>query len=79
MLNPDGVSRGQWRFDIKGHNLNRKYNSTEIEKYPTILAAKQAVIDEFSSNNLKMFMDFHAHTSKRGCFIYGNTIECVDQ
>ena len=32
MLNPDGVSRGQWRFDIKGQNLNRKYNSTEIDK-----------------------------------------------
>jgi cytosolic carboxypeptidase protein 5 len=29
--------------------------------------------------NLKMFMDFHAHTSKRGCFIYGNTLECVEQ
>lgn len=79
MLNPDGVSRGHWRFDIKGQNLNRKYNSSEVEKYPTILAAKQAVLNEHTSGNLKMFMDFHAHTSKRGCFIYGNTIECADQ
>jgi murein tripeptide amidase MpaA len=76
LLNPDGVARGNWRFDIKGQNLNRKYNSDDYEKYPTILAAKDAILEE---ENLKMFMDFHAHTTKRGCFIYGNTLECIDQ
>ena len=40
------------------------------------MAAKDAVLSE---KNLKMFMDFHAHMSKRGCFIYGNTLECIDQ
>jgi hypothetical protein len=69
------VARGNWRFDIKGQNLNRKYASDDYCKYPTILAAKDAVLAE---DNLKMFMDFHAHTTKRGCFIYGNTLECID-
>ena len=76
LLNPDGLSRGNWRFDIKGQNLNRKYKESDYSRFPTILAAKDAVLSE---KNLKMFMDFHAHMSKRGCFIYGNTLECIDQ
>lgn len=61
LLNADGVTRGQWRFDTNGVNLNRKYDSEEDELYPTILASKKAVIEDFENNNLKMFMDFHAH------------------
>jgi murein tripeptide amidase MpaA len=75
VLNPDGVARGNWRFDIRGENLNRKYKSTNFAKYPTILAAKEAILEE---NDLKMFMDFHAHMSKRGCFVYGNTLDCLE-
>lgn len=60
-MNADGVARGQWRFDTNGVNLNRKYDSNEDDLYPTILASKKAVLEEFENNNLKMFMDFHAH------------------
>lgn len=40
MLNPDGVSRGYWRFDTFGVNLNRCYKDPTMERHPTIVAAK---------------------------------------
>lgn len=74
MLNPDGVARGQWRFDTQGENLNRHYLEPTQELHPTIKAAKEAILKDFneSKNGVKLFMDFHAHSTKRGCFVYGN-------
>jgi murein tripeptide amidase MpaA len=40
MLNPDGVSRGYWRFDTYGVNLNRFWKEPTIDQHPTILGAK---------------------------------------
>lgn len=79
MLNPDGVSRGYWRFDTMGVNLNRYYKEPSKELHPTIFAAKTAVINEFQNGNLKMYVDFHAHCTKRGCFIFGNTCANPEQ
>jgi len=73
VLNPDGVTRGQWRFDTNGVNLNREYFNPSEEDAPTILAAKNAILDDHEKGNLKMYVDFHAHASKKGCFIYGNS------
>ena len=74
MLNPDGVARGYWRFDTLGQNLNRFYSDPTPEVHPTIWAAKNAVVEESRNGRLKMYVDFHAHCTKRGCFIFGNTI-----
>jgi murein tripeptide amidase MpaA len=73
MLNPDGVARGYWRFDTLGLNLNRYYIQPTEEEHPTIWAVKNAVLD--SSNRLKMYVDFHAHCTKKGFFIFGNTLQ----
>ena len=74
MLNPDGVARGYWRFDILGLNLNRFYTNPNQNTHPSIYAAKKNIIQEHKNGKLKMFVDFHAHCTKRGCFIYGNTL-----
>ena len=52
MLNPDGVSRGYWRFDTMGVNLNRFYSDPKPELHPTIYAAKKAVVEEHEIKNL---------------------------
>jgi len=77
MLNPDGVSRGYWRFDTLGINLNRMYQDPEPDVHPTIFHAKQAIIAEHTKkeNNIKLYVDFHAHCTKRGAFIFGNTVQ----
>lgn len=74
MLNPDGVARGYWRYDTLGLNLNRHYTEPSRELHPTIWATKNYILDESHSGRLKMYVDFHAHVTKRGCFIFGNTI-----
>jgi murein tripeptide amidase MpaA len=74
-LNPDGVSRGYYRLDTLGHNLNRHYTDPDIKEHPTVWAAKKAIsLYAKYYNNLEMFIDFHAHASKKGCFMFGNAL-----
>eukprot|EP01031_Cornospumella_fuschlensis_P030739 gene30739-37141_t len=78
MLNPDGVYRGHFRMDQYGQNLNRYYTAPCPTLQPSIYAAK-TLLDYFASTHqLSVYMDFHAHASKRGCFIYGNILESID-
>ena len=73
MLNPDGVSRGYYRFDTKGYNLNRFYMNPSKTEHPTIWAAKKVIVQHSEVyKDLFMYIDFHAHASKKGGFMFGN-------
>jgi cytosolic carboxypeptidase protein 5 len=75
MLNPDGVSRGYYRLDSAACNLNRMYMNAKKLDHPTIWATHKAVVQQAVQYKcLKMFMDFHAHASKKGAFVFGNHI-----
>ena len=67
-------------MDQMGENLNRYYVNPSPISQPTIYAAK-SVLDYYASKGkLSLYLDLHAHASKRGCFIYGNVMDTlVDQ
>ena len=69
MLHPDGVAEGYYRSDARGLNLNRLYTSPDPATEPSIAGAKAVAVA--AGRRLFMYLDLHAHASKRGCFFYG--------
>ena len=74
VLNPDGVARGYWRTDCNGNNLNRVYSNPDPLIYPTIYATRQVLLRENARTRLFAYVDLHGHATKRGCFVFGNSI-----
>lgn len=79
LLNPDGVERGYWRNDTQGLNLNRVYAEPCPVRHPTIYAVKSAIMHEFNNDRLYVYADLHGHATKRGCFVFGNTVPGKEQ
>ena len=75
MLNPDAVYRGHYRVDTQGNNLNRFYKNPSFENQPTIYAARELFLNLHSQKKLFFYCDLHAHASKKGIFILGNSME----
>jgi hypothetical protein len=53
-------------MDQNGENLNRFYNTPDIVKQPSIFAAKTLIEYYASKKKLCVYLDMHAHASKRG-------------
>ena len=75
ILNPDGVFHGHYRNDTRGVNLNRWYNAPDPSLHPTIWAARTLCVYHAARGALRIYLDLHAHASKRGIFIYGNSLD----
>lgn len=74
MLNPDGVYHGYYRLDAFGQNLNRHYRTPELDKQPSAYAVRKLVQHLHSENRIFFYVDMHSHAGKKGCFLYGNTL-----
>jgi murein tripeptide amidase MpaA len=68
MLNPDGVINGNYRCSLSGYDLNRVWHYDNKISSPEIFFAKKAILDQRSC---LMFIDLHAHSKKKGVFMYG--------
>jgi hypothetical protein len=73
-----GVYRGHFRMDQLGQNLNRYYINSDAMLQPSVFAAKSLTDYYAAQNKLSVYLDFHAHASKRGCFIYGNVLDSAE-
>lgn len=78
MLNPDGVSRGHFRVDQNGINLNRCYAYPSMLDHPSIYAVK-VYIENIIAQKVCFYLDLHAHGSRKSCFVFGNCLSVPEQ
>jgi hypothetical protein len=64
MVNPDGVTDGNTRFNANGVDLNRHWNasdplSSDPKRAPEIALLKQAIVDWSRQHRLDLFINIH--------------------
>lgn len=71
MLNPDGVIIGNYRCNLNLVDLNRQWIDPNKKFHPTIYHAKQLIKRMKEERDLLLYCDFHGHSRKKNCFMYG--------
>ncbi|XP_022252667.1 cytosolic carboxypeptidase 2-like isoform X3 [Limulus polyphemus] len=71
MLNPDGVVVGNYRCSLTGRDLNRQYQSSLKEAFPTAWYLKNLLTRMQRDHDILLFCDIHGHSRKYNSFIYG--------
>lgn len=75
MINPDGVSIGNSKCSLSGHDLDKYWRNPDRFIHPEIYYTKK-VIENISKNNKVVFMcDFFGSDDKIGNFLFANTLE----
>ena len=72
MINPDGVTAGNYRTSFSGRDLNRSFCSLGNFLYPELNGLID-LLKKFRAQRKKVefFLDFHSHSSKKNLFCYG--------
>lgn len=73
MLNPDGVKYGNYRCNLLGVDLNRRWLAPNRLLHPTIYYSKRLVQMVSEEHELVLYCDMHGHSMKRNVFVYGCT------
>jgi hypothetical protein len=71
MLNPDGVINGNYRCNILGVDLNRRWTNPSKLLHPTIYYSKLLAKQCASDFTMLFYCDFHGHSRKKNVFMYG--------
>ncbi|CAK0908329.1 unnamed protein product [Prorocentrum cordatum] len=83
MLNPDGVARGHYRTNSRGLNLNRHYDAPVRAEHEAVWSVRR-LLEYWAETRgererLLLYVDFHAHATKQGCFFLANRLEGAGQ
>ncbi|XP_078141437.1 cytosolic carboxypeptidase 1 isoform X1 [Centroberyx gerrardi] len=76
MLNPDGVINGNHRCSLSGEDLNRQWQSPNLELHPTIYHTKSLL--QYLAHIQRaplVFCDYHGHSRKKNVFMYGCSVK----
>ena len=76
MINVDGVIYGNFRCDVAGHDLNRRWGKPCKVYQPTILKIKKVLQAMSLKNKIFGFFDFHGHSKELGTFSYNCPRTC---
>ena len=71
MLNPDGVINGNYRCNLSGVDLNRRWSNPDKQKHPTIYYTKLLIRHIKRTYTIGLLVDIHGHSLKKGVFFYG--------
>jgi hypothetical protein len=71
MLNPDGVIIGNYRCNLNLVDLNRQWIDPNKKFHPTIYHTKQLIKRMKEERDFVLYCDFHGHSRKKNCFMYG--------
>ena len=75
MINPDGVINGNYRTNLAGNDLNRKWKQPCKVLQPTIYHAKRLIKSFSKERKLELICDLHGHSRRMNTFMYGCNIE----
>lgn len=76
MLNPDGVVNGHHRCSLSGEDLNRQWQSPNLELHPTIYHTKSLLQYLAHIQRVPLvFCDYHGHSRKKNVFMYGCSVK----
>jgi cytosolic carboxypeptidase protein 2/3 len=77
MINPDGVSLGNNRTGVLGFDFNRHWYIDKVSHRSHLFPELIGIIRYFKTKQrdynkkLKIFIDFHGHSSQSNVFAYG--------
>jgi cytosolic carboxypeptidase protein 2/3 len=71
MLNPDGVTAGNYRFSGFGCDLNRKWRNCKESQQPEIYYMRELIRNLNRERKVIMYIDMHGHSRKKHVFFYG--------
>ena len=72
MVNPDGVVAGNYRTNLYGYDLNRRWDGGKAKSNHEAIYVKRYLNQLLKGRDVAFIIDLHGHSRKMFSFFYGN-------